>query len=119
MSRRVTMAFVEAQLDRLNTLAGTPLTPCDPHSTAVKWMLGNYHLNSGYNGWSVVRVCSLSGGLEVVSKNGYTSLRENSIFLQAFIDGFTNGYLNCSNRAARSRADSSPLTSAPQRGKTS
>jgi hypothetical protein len=119
MTRRVTLAFVEAQLDRLNTLAGTPLTPCDPHSTAVKWQKGNYHLNSGYNGWCVVQVTSLSGGIEIVSKNGYCSLRENSIFLQAFIDGFTHGYLNCSNRAARSRADSSPIPSAPTRRKTS
>jgi hypothetical protein len=109
MTRRITRAHVEAKLDRLNTLAGTPLTPCCPHSTEVKYQLGCYHLDSAYNGYRIVQISTLSGGTSDVSKHGYQTPRELSAFLDAFIEGFGHGWAYHDKRAAKSRATSKHL----------
>lgn len=88
MSRqRITQKQMQALLDRLNTIAGTPLTTFDPDRTEARWNVGNFHLDSAYNGFCLMQVVSPRGAVENVLGTAYAPLSQTYRDTQIFIRG--------------------------------
>lgn len=85
---RITRPFVEKQIERLNKLTNSPLTPYTSiPGSGVQCNAGCYFLDSAYNGWCLRRI-QPGGGEAVVVKHGYYNLRTVSDHIHAFMEGY-------------------------------
>jgi hypothetical protein len=89
LEMKITRAFVERQLERLNITAGTPLTPytANPDGKGCTSNVGNYHLDNAYGGYSLQRICE-GGGSTPAFTHGYFPLKEVSNQIHAYTEGF-------------------------------
>jgi len=86
---RITRPFVEKQIERLNKLTGSPLSPytANPDGNGITANAGCYFLDSAYNGWCLRRM-QKGGGEAVVIEHGYYNLRTVSKQIHAFMEGY-------------------------------
>ena len=85
----VTQIQLQAVCDRINRVAGTPLSPWT-HDAATgrnTANIGNYHIDGAYGGVSLHQMLSDGGGMRDVFRCGHVSKRELSKLMFAFIDG--------------------------------
>jgi hypothetical protein len=78
-----TLKFLQAQVDRINRTAGTPLEPW----ADSKAQIGNYHLDGAYGGYALHQMGNESGGIRDVFRCGHVTKRELSNRISAFLVG--------------------------------
>lgn len=86
MKHRTTQAQLQAVVDRINRMTGSPLTPY----TNGKANPGNYHLSGAYGGVCLHRMHNESGGVSSPLSTGHIPKRELLALMFAFIDGLTH-----------------------------
>ena len=92
---RITNKDLEIRIEFLNKITDSPLE----YSTLVnaggaeKYIINinHYHIDGAYGGVKLVRTVNASGGIEVISRNGFGTKRELYTFLNAYIDGIRLG----------------------------
>lgn len=92
MSNRVTEKQLQAIVDRINKLMGTPATPYKPYDPAVGRAQPNancYHLSHAYGGVSLHRMSEREGctGVHDVFSCGHVTKRELANRMYSFING--------------------------------
>lgn len=84
---RISIKDLEFQVARINKLTGSPQTAYTKHQGKLTSNVGHYHLDQSYGGVQLVRMDNQSGGIEVISRNGYGTKRVLSVWMDAFIAG--------------------------------
>lgn len=85
--KTVSIKFLEAQIERLNTLTNSPATLyalVDGRNVA---QIGCYHLSGAYGGQSLHRITGTTGGVLDVFSCGHITKRDLSDRIAAFIAG--------------------------------
>jgi len=87
-SNRVTEKQLEAVVDRINRIMGTPLTPYTKTEQGIKPNANNYHIDHAYGGVQLCKMSSREGctGIDFTS-GGHVPKRELMNYMQAFISG--------------------------------
>ena len=80
---RVTEKQLQAIVDRLNRITGSPMKPY----VDGKAQIGNYHLSHAYGGVCLHRMHNENGGVSSPLSTGHISKRELMGLLYAFISG--------------------------------
>jgi len=88
MTQRITEKMIEHLVERINKLAGKPLTLCSEVDGNRVWNPGHYHLNSAYGGHKLVQLCDEGKGIHSIT-HGYVSKRELYNQLQMILTGMT------------------------------
>lgn len=92
MRRQITKAFLESQIEWLNTLTGNPLEPYTKGDDGrYHANIGNYHLAGAYGGFQVHQMATDGGGVNEPLYTGYIPKRELSERLSAYIRGIEVG----------------------------
>ena len=81
--QRITETHLQAKIDRLNRITGSPAEPY----TNGKANVGNYHLSHAYGGVCLHRMHNSGGGVSSPLSTGHVSKRELAGLLSAFIAG--------------------------------
>jgi hypothetical protein len=81
--QRITETHLQAKIDRLNRVTGSPAEPY----TDGKANIGNYHLSHAYGGVCLHRMHNSGGGVSSPLSTGHVSKRELAGLLSAFIAG--------------------------------
>lgn len=84
---RITDKHLDGMVNRLNELTGNPVTSYTKVDGKLKANIGNYHLSEAYGGVELHQMDNESGGVNVISRNGYGTKRQLYDFLTAFIAG--------------------------------
>lgn len=85
---RMTQAHLQALVDRLNRLTGSPAEPYTKGEDGrYHANIGNYHLSSAYGGVNLVRMHNESGGISCPINHGRVPKRELYHLMHAFIRG--------------------------------
>lgn len=84
---RITLKDLEAQVNRINKMTNSPLTPWRKEDGKMRANIGNYHLDQAYGGIKLVRMDNEGGGISLVSRNGYGTKRELYIWMEAYLTG--------------------------------
>lgn len=86
MTQRITMKQLEKLCNRINKVAGTPLTYCDKvGQMPFKANIGHFHIDAAYSGVRLVQTCNEGDGIR--SFTGYLTKRELFYAMHAFIEG--------------------------------
>lgn len=80
---RITDKHIEAIIDRLNKITGSPESPY----VDGKAQIGNYHLSHAYGGVCLHRMHNDGGGVSSPLSTGHITKRELAGLLHAFIAG--------------------------------
>ena len=80
---RITEAQLQAIVDRLNRITGSPAEPY----VNGKAQIGNYHLSHAYGGVSLHRMHNDGGGVSSPLSVGHVTKRELAGLMYAFIAG--------------------------------
>lgn len=80
---RITEKHLQAVVDRLNRITGSPLEPY----VNGKAQIGNYHLSHAYGGVCLHRMHNEGGGVSSPLSTGHITKRELAGLLHAFIAG--------------------------------
>ena len=92
MSNRITSKTLDAVVDRINLLTGSP---CATYTKSAdgkyKANVGNYHIYNAYGKYRLARVTNDQGGTTDVLSTGYVSKRELYSLMHAFIQGYYTG----------------------------
>lgn len=83
--KTITIAQLQAVVDRINRITGSPLTPY----TNGKANPGNYHLSGAYGGVCLHQMYNMGGGVSSPLSTGHISKRELLALMQAYIAGLT------------------------------
>lgn len=86
MKHYTTQAQLQAVVDRINRMTGSPLTPY----TNGKANPGNYHLSGAYGGVCLHRMYNENGGVSSPLSAGHIPKRELLNLMHAYIDGLTH-----------------------------
>lgn len=91
MNKRVSVKDLEAIVDRINRMTGSPATSYTKNESG-KYVanVGNYHLSEAYGGYALHRMHNESGGVEDVLRCGHVPKAELQRLLFAFICGIEN-----------------------------
>jgi hypothetical protein len=81
--QRITEAHLQAKVDRLNRVTGSPAEPY----TNGKANIGNYHLSHAYGGVCLHRMHNDGGGVSSPLSIGHVTKRELAGLLSAYIEG--------------------------------
>jgi hypothetical protein len=81
--QRITESHLQAKIDRLNRITGSPAESY----TDGKANIGNYHLSHAYGGVCLHRMHNSGGGVSSPLSTGHVSKRELAGLLSAFIAG--------------------------------
>tara|TARA_R110000868_G_scaffold225009_1_gene477188 strand:- start:3638 stop:3895 length:258 start_codon:yes stop_codon:yes gene_type:complete len=81
--QRITEAHLQAKIDRLNKITGSPAEPY----TNGKANIGNFHLSHAYGGVCLHRMYNDGGGVSSPLSTGHVSKRELAGLLSAYIAG--------------------------------
>ena len=92
---RITESFLQAQVDRLNRITGSPATPYVNGEAQV----GCFHLSHAYGGVSLHRMCNAAGACSAPLNCGHVTRRELSDRIAAFIAGY-DAALTAQHKAA-------------------
>jgi hypothetical protein len=87
MTTRITEKQLQAVVDRLNRITGSPLEPYAKVDGAYAAQVGNYHLSHAYGGVCLHRMHNESGGVSSPLSTGHVSKRELLGLLHAYING--------------------------------
>lgn len=82
MATRTTRKQVQDRVDTVNGFLG--FGPDVTHSDT-----GSIHLGGAYGGWRVEQIINESGGISILSRDGYGTLREARIFLDGMVAALT------------------------------
>ena len=83
MQQRVTQAQLQAVVDRINRITGSPITPY----TDGKINIGNYHISHAYGGVCLHRMHTEGGGVSSPLSTGHIPKRELLALMYAYITG--------------------------------
>lgn len=89
MPKRVTMEQLEAVVRRINDITGNPIHYSDPTTKEFVPLIGNYHLDSAYDGWALYQ--NVEGGERDVLGIGHASKRELLSHMFSYIRGLNDG----------------------------
>jgi len=81
--QRITDKHLQAKIDRLNKMTGSPATPY----ADGKAQIGNYHLSHAYGGVCLHRMYNEGGGVTSPLSIGHIPKRELAGLLDAFMAG--------------------------------
>ena len=84
---RITTKDLEFLVSRINKLTNSPAESWTREDGTSKAGVNNYHLDSAYGGVKLVRMTNESGGVSLVSRNGYGTKKELYYQLDAIITG--------------------------------
>lgn len=87
MATRITIANLEAVVDRINRVTGSPSSPWRREGDRNRANIGNYHLSHAYGGVSLHRMCNESGGVTTPLGSGHVPKRELYEQMHAFLRG--------------------------------
>ena len=82
---RITESQLQAVVDRLNRITGSPLAPY----VNGKAQIGNYHLSHAYGGVCLHRMHNEGGGVSSPLSTGHITKRELLGLMHAYISGLT------------------------------
>lgn len=91
MTQRITQKDLQAVVDRINRETNNPQTTWIKEDGKNKSQYGNYHIDSAYSGYQLVRVVNPHGGVENVLNCGFVSKRELYDLMHAYIQGIECG----------------------------
>jgi hypothetical protein len=80
---RITEKQLQAVVDRLNRITGSPLEPY----IGGEAQIGNYHLSHAYGGVCLHRMYNEGGGVSSPLSTGHITKRELMGLLHAYING--------------------------------
>lgn len=80
---RITEKHLQAVVDRLNRITGSPAAPY----VDGKAQIGNYHISHAYGGVCLHRMHNEGGGVSSPLSTGHITKRELAGLLHAFIAG--------------------------------
>jgi hypothetical protein len=80
---RVTEKQLQAIVDRLNRITGSPMEPYIGREAQI----GNYHLSHAYGGVCLHRMHNENGGVSSPLSIGHVSKRELAALMYAYISG--------------------------------
>lgn len=83
MTNRVTEKQLQAIVDRINRITGSPL---EPYANG-KAQIGNYHLSHAYGGVCLHRMHNDGGGVSSPLSVGHVTKRELANLMYAYICG--------------------------------
>lgn len=85
---RITRKHLEPLVNRLNTLAGTPLEPYTKGEDGkLRANIGNFHLSGAYGGHSLHQMANECGGIRDVFSCGHIPARDLYERIHAFLCG--------------------------------
>ena len=84
---RITVAQLQAVIDRLNRLTNSPAAPY----VDGKAQVGCYHLSRAYGGFCLHRMHSEGGGVSSPLSTGHIPARELLNLMHAYINGIEAG----------------------------
>lgn len=87
MATRITIANLQAVVDRINRLTGSPSTPWRREGDRNRANIGNYHLSHAYGGVCLHRMANEGGGVTAPLGLGHVPKRELYEQLHAFARG--------------------------------
>lgn len=87
MTQRITLAYLQAVIDRINLAMGTPMLPYKSDDGHHKAQVGCYHLSRAYGGFSLHRMVTDGGGVSDVFGCGHVPARDLANRMHAFLDG--------------------------------
>jgi hypothetical protein len=85
MQQQVTQAQLQAVVDRINRITGSPMAPY----TEGKINIGNYHLSGAYGGVCLHRMHNQGGGVSSPLSTGHIPKRELLNLMHAYIMGLS------------------------------
>lgn len=85
---RITESMLQARIDRLNKITGSPMTTYSTVDGRNRANVGNFHLSHANGGVCVHRICNESGGCDSPILGYHATKRETFDTLCAFIAGF-------------------------------
>ena len=85
--QRVTEKHLDAVVERINILTGSPLAPYTKTAVVPRANVGNYHLDWAYGKVRLVRMGNAGGGIETITQ--YGTKRECLAEMHAFIRGYS------------------------------
>ena len=91
MSNRITEKQLQATVDRINKITGSPMQPY----ADGKAQIGNYHLSYAYGGVCLHRMHNEGGAVNAPLAGGHVPKRELWVMMHAYIAG-----LNTHNQQA-------------------
>ena len=84
---RITEKQLQAVVDRLNRITGSPLEPYAKEGDKYVAQIGNYHLSHAYGGACLHRMYNEGGGVTSPLSTGHVSKRELLGLLHAYVNG--------------------------------
>lgn len=85
---RITVKHLQAIVDRINRLMGTPAEPWTKGEDGkIHANIGNYHLGGAYGGYALDQMVNDGGGVRSVFGCGHIAKRELADRMHAFIVG--------------------------------
>ena len=93
MTIRTSTTALQATVDRLNRLTGSPMAPYtkEPAASGYTPNPGNFHLDNGYRKYTLSRMCSTGGGTVDVLGCGFVSKSKLFELIHTFIRGVELG----------------------------
>lgn len=91
MAQKITLPFVEQQLENLNRLVGAPLKLYlnKADGNGIVSQPGNYHLDRAYGKYKLCRMSKGNmGGTADIGNMGYVSLKVLSNYIRMFSEGY-------------------------------
>lgn len=87
MTYRITDKMLQARVDYLNKITGSPATAYTKTDKGMKANIGHFHIDHAYGGVSLERMMSEGGGVESISDLGHITKRELFNWITAYISG--------------------------------
>lgn len=85
---RITKKHLQAQVDRINKLTGSPLTRW---SDDGKMNVGHFYISGAYGGYNLARIVNEGGGESCPLYTGHIPARELSGLMYAYLYGLMDG----------------------------
>jgi len=94
MNTRISQKDLQAVVDRINRITGSPMEPYTRETMPTGRVfhsanIGNYHLSGAYGGYSLHRMETDGGGVQDVLGCGHLAKRDLYDRMQSFIRGLS------------------------------
>lgn len=87
MSQRITLAYLQAVINRINLAMGAPMHPYKADDGQHRAQVGCYHLSRAYSGYSLHKMVTDGGVVSDVFGCGHVPARDLANRMHAFLDG--------------------------------
>ncbi len=85
---RITVAQLQAVIDRINRETNSPMQPYAPDADGrQRAQIGNYHLSRAYGGFALHRMVTEGGGVSSPLSTGHIPARELLGRMHAYLSG--------------------------------